>query len=255
MPGLISHLDLWWEDPVTARFFRRLARLGRLIMFDKRDTGLSDRGAGEDTVEQRVGDLRAVMRACGSDRAVLFGYSEGGPMSILFTARYPGQVSGLILATASARWTAAAGYPCGEATEEMASAMEDLAAHRWGQGDSIEWYAPSLAGSQAARRALARWERMAASPSAVLRILRMIGTIDVRDLLPAITVPVLIIQRLQDRITPPVHGRYLASHLPDARYFEQPGDHLLWVGDTGAMFGEIQEFLASLTGPPSIGPE
>ena len=245
VPGLISHLDLWWEDPVTARFFRRLARLGRLIMFDKRDTGLSDRGADEDTLEQRIGDLRAVMRACGSDRAVLFGYSEGGPMSILFTARYPGQVSGLILAAASARWTAAAGYPCGEATEEMASALEDLAAHRWGQGDSIEWYAPSLAGSAPARRAMARWERMAASPSAVLRMLRMIRAIDVRDLLPAITVPVLIIQRREDRINPPVHGRYLAARLPGARYFEQPGDHLLWVGDTDAMFGEIQEFLAS----------
>jgi DNA-binding SARP family transcriptional activator/pimeloyl-ACP methyl ester carboxylesterase len=248
VPGLLSHLDLWWEDQVTARFFRRLARLGRLIMFDKRDTGLSDRGADEDTVEQRVGDLRAVMRACGSDRAVLFGYSEGAPMSILFTARYPRQVRGLILAAGSARWTAAPGYPCGEATEQMASALEDLAAHRWGRGHSIEWYAPSLARSEPARRAMARWERMGASPSAVLRMLRMIGAIDVRDLLPRITVPVLIIQRREDRITPPVHGRYLASALPDARYFEQPGDHLLWVGDTGAMFGEIQEFLASLAG-------
>jgi pimeloyl-ACP methyl ester carboxylesterase len=95
---------------------------------------------------------------------------------------------------------------------------------------------------------MARWERMAASPSAVLRMIRMIRAIDVRDLLPRITVPVLIIQRREDRITPPVHGRYLASALPDARYFEQPGDHLLWVGDTGAMFGEIQEFLASLAG-------
>ena len=122
VPGLISHLDLWWEDPYAARFYRRLASLGRLIMFDKRDTGLSDRAAGEDTAEQRIDDVRAVMRACGSDRAVLFGYSEGGPMSILFAARYPERVAALILGAASARWPAAPGYPCGDQTEEMASA-------------------------------------------------------------------------------------------------------------------------------------
>ena len=253
VPGLISHLDLWWEDPYAARFHRRLASLGRLIMFDKRDTGLSDRAVGEDTAEQRIEDVRAVMRASGSNRAVLFGYSEGGPMSILFAARYPERVAALILGAASARWPAAPGYPCGEQTEEMASALEDLAARRWGQGDSIEWYAPSLAGSDAARRSLARWERMAASPSAVLRMLRMIREIDVRDVLPGLGVPALVIQRRQDRITPPCHGRYLAAHLSGARYFEQPGDHLLWLGDTDAMFGQIREFLGEAGATP--GPD
>ena len=253
VPGLISHLDLWWEDPYAARFYRRLASLGRLIMFDKRDTGLSDRAVGEDTAEQRIEDVRAVMRASGSNRAVLFGYSEGGPMSILFAARYPERVAALILGAASARWPAAPGYPCGEQTEEMASALEDLAARRWGQGDSIEWYAPSLAGSDAARRSLARWEQMAASPSAVLRMLRMIREIDVRDVLPGLGVPALVIQRRQDRITPPCHGRYLAAHLPGARYFEQPGDHLLWLGDTDAMFGQIREFLGEAGATP--GPD
>ena len=252
VPGLISHLDLWWEDPYTARFFRRLSSLGRLIMFDKRDTGLSDRAVREDTLEQRMDDVRAVMRACGSDRAALFGYSEGGPMSILFAATYPERVTSLILGAAAARWPTAPDYPCGQDTEEMASAIEELAAHRWGQGDSIEWYAPSLAGSSAARRTLARWERMAASPSAVLRMVRMIRTIDVRSILPGISVPALIIQRRHDRITPPCHGRYLAEHLPDARYFEQPGDHLLWLGDTDAMFTQIQEFLAAVTGTSTV---
>jgi len=253
VPGLISHLDLWWEDPYAARFYLRLASLGRLIMFDKRDTGLSDRAAGEDTAEQRIDDVRAVMRACGSDRAVLFGYSEGGPMSILFAAKYPERVSALILGAASARWPTAPGYPCGEQTEEMASALEELAARRWGQGDSIDWYAPSLAGSGAARRSLARWERMAASPNAILRMMRMIRGIDVREVLPGIRVPALIIQRRHDRITPPCHGRYLAAHLPGARYFEQPGDHLLWLGDTDAMFGQIREFLGAAGGTPGPG--
>ena len=253
VPGLISHLDLWWEDPYAARFYLRLASLGRLIMFDKRDTGLSDRAAGEDTAEQRIDDVRAVMRACGSDRAVLFGYSEGGPMSILFAAKYPERVSALILGAASARWPTAPSYPCGEQTEEMASALEELAARRWGQGDSIDWYAPSLAGSGAARRSLARWERMAASPNAILRMMRMIRGIDVREVLPGIRVPALIIQRRHDRITPPCHGRYLAAHLPRARYFEQPGDHLLWLGDTDAMFGQIREFLGAAGGTPGPG--
>lgn len=250
VPGLISHLDLWWEDRSSARFFRRLASLGRLIMFDKRDTGLSDRAAGEDTLEQRIDDVRAVMRACGSDRAALFGYSEGSPMSILFAATYPERVTALILGAAAARSTAAPDYPCGQQTEEAASALEELAAHRWGQGDSIEWYAPSVAGSSRARQAMARWERMAGSPSAVLRMIRMIRAIDVRSILPGISVPTLIIQRRDDRIIPPCHGRYLAEHLPDARYFEQPGDHLLWLGDTDAMFRQIQEFLAAARDAP-----
>ncbi len=251
VPGLISHLDLWWEDRSSARFFRRLSSLGRLIMFDKRDTGLSDRAAGEDTLEQRIDDVRAVMRACGSDRAALFGYSEGSPMSILFAATYPERVTALILGAAAARTTAAPDYPCGQQTEKAASALEELAAHRWGQGDSIEWYAPSVAGSSRARQAMARWERMASSPNAVLRMMRMIRAIDVRSILPGISVPALIIQRRDDRIIPPCHGRYLAEHLPDARYFEQPGDHLLWLGDTDAMFTQIQEFLAAAKDMPT----
>ncbi len=250
VPGLISHLDLWWEVPASARFFRRLASLGRLIMFDKRDTGLSDRAGGEDTLEQRIDDVRAVMRACRSDQAVLFGYSEGGPMSILFAATYPERVTALILGAATARSTAAPDYPCGQQTGEAATALEELAAHHWGRGDSIEWYAPSVAGSSRAREAMARWERMAASPSAVLRMIRMIRAIDVRGILSGISVPALIIQRRNDRIHPPCHGRYLAEHLPDARYFEQPGDHLLWLGDTDAMFAQIQEFLAAAKDTP-----
>jgi DNA-binding SARP family transcriptional activator/pimeloyl-ACP methyl ester carboxylesterase len=253
VPGLISHLDLWWEDPVTARFFRQLASLGRLIMFDKRDTGLSDRASSDAPLEQRMDDVRAVMRACGSAKAALFGYSEGGPMSILFTATYPERVTSLILGAAAARWPAAPDYPCGHQTEEMISALEALAAHRWGQGDSIEWYAPSRAGSARARQAFARWERMSASPSALLRVIRMIRAIDVRSVLPAIGVPTLIIQRHDDRITPPCHGRYLAEHLPHARYFEQPGDHVLWVGDTDAMFTQIHEFLTAARHPSDPG--
>jgi DNA-binding SARP family transcriptional activator/pimeloyl-ACP methyl ester carboxylesterase len=253
VPGLLSHLDLWWEYPLTARFFRHLATLGRLIMFDKRDTGLSDRTAGDAPLERRMDDVQAVMRACGSGRAALFGYSEGGPMSILFAATYPERVTSLILGAAAARWPPAPDYPCGQHTEHMLSSLEALGAHRWGQGDSIDWYAPSQSGSAGYRQVFARWERMAVSPSSLLRMLSMIRAIDVRGALPAISVPTLIIQRSDDRITPPCHGRYLADHLPGARYFEQPGEHLLWEGDTDAMLTQIGEFLAAVRQPP--GPD
>jgi pimeloyl-ACP methyl ester carboxylesterase len=250
VPGLMSHIELIWEDHETADFYQRLARLGRLILFDKRDTGLSDRAPGTMSLEERMEDVRAVMQAAGSSRAVLFGYSKGAPMSILFAATYPERVSALILASASARWFPAAGYPCGQGAQEMYDALRDLAAHRWGQGASIEWYLPSRAHSARAREMLGRFERMAVNPSAFLRLTQMIRDIDVRAVLPAIHVPTLVIQRLNDRITPPCHGRYLASHIAGARYFEQPGDHSLRFagsGDNDVLYAEIAGFLAEVS--------
>ena len=252
VPGLMSHLELIWEDHETADFYRRLARLGRLILFDKRDTGMSDRAPSTMSLEERMEDVRAVMQAAGSSRAVLFGYSEGAPMSILFAATYPERVTALILASASARWFPAPGYPCGQGAQEMYDALRDIAAHRWGQGESIEWYLPSRAHSAHARQLLGRFERMAVNPSAFLRLTQMIHDIDVRAVLPTIHVPTLVIQRLGDRITPPCHGRYLASHIAGARYFEQPGDHSLRFaasGDSNALFAEIEGFLAEASRP------
>jgi DNA-binding SARP family transcriptional activator/pimeloyl-ACP methyl ester carboxylesterase len=195
-PGVISHLDLWWEDPVASRFLRRLASLGRLIMFDKRDTGLSDRSPRDYTLEQRIDDLGAVMDACGSRRAALFGYSEGGTMSLLFAATYPERVSALILAASAARWSSAPDYPCGLESDTPLRALEAIARSGWGTGASIDWWAPSRAGSASARERIARWERMSASPGALLRMQRMVRAIDVRATLPAIHVPTLVIQRL-----------------------------------------------------------
>ena len=252
VPGLMSHLELLWEDHETADFYRRLAKLGRLIMFDKRDTGLSDRPSADMPLEERMEDVRAVMRAAGSSQAALFGYSEGAPMSILFAATYPGRVSALILGSASARWFPAPGYPCGREAQQMYDALVDIATHRWGQGASIEWYLQSRAGSAHARQLFGRFERMSISPSAFLRMARMIHDIDVRAVLPAIHVPTLVIQRLDDLITPPCHGRYLASHIAGARYFEQPGDHSLRFagsGNSDALCAEVAAFLASTSAP------
>ena len=250
VPGAMSHLDLLWEDPETAAFFRRLSTLGRLILFDKRDTGLSDRAPADSPLEERIDDVRAVMGAASSSEAVLFGYSEGAPMSILFAATHPERVTALILVAATARYPWAPDYPCGQGADEMFEALAEIAAHRWGQGATIEWFLPSRAGSPEARRLFARFERMAVSPSAFLRIIRMIRQIDVRAVLPAIHVPTLVIQRLDDRMTPPCHGHYLASHIAGARYFEQPGDHSLLFagsGDSDELINEIEDFL---TGAP-----
>ena len=246
VPGLMSHLDLLWEHADTAAFYQRLATLGRLILFDKRDTGLSDRSAGDLSLAERMADVRTVMHAAGSERAVLFGYSEGAPMSILFAAAYPERVSALILGSAAARWFPAADYPCGESTEEMYQALREIAVHRWGQGDTIEWYLPSRSGSAHARELFGRFERLAVNPGAFLRMLAMIREIDVRAALPAVRAPTLVIHRLGDRITPPFHGRYLASRIEGACYFEQPGDHSLRFagsGDNDALFLEIAGFL------------
>jgi DNA-binding SARP family transcriptional activator/pimeloyl-ACP methyl ester carboxylesterase len=253
VPGLMSHLELLWESQETGEFFRRLATLGRLILFDKRDTGLSDRAPGAATLEERIDDVRAVMRAAGSERAVLFGYSEGAPMSILFAATYPERVSALILGSAAARWFPAPDYPCGREPAEMFRALHDIAENRWGQGDTIDWYLPSRAGSPQARQLIGRFERMAISPSAFQRMLAMIREIDVRDVLPAIHVPTLVIQRLGDKITTPFHGHHLATHIAGARYFEQPGDHSLRFAadrESDALIGEIADFLAG-TGQPA----
>ena len=246
VPGAMSHLDLLWEDPETASFFRRLATLGRLILFDKRDTGLSDRAPAYSPLEERMDDVRAVMHAAGSAEAALFGYSEGAPMSILFAATYPERVSSLILGAATARYRRAPDYPCGRGSDEMLDSLEKIAAHRWGQGATIDWFLPSRASSPQARQMFARFERMAVSPSAFLRIVRMVREIDVRAVLPAIHVPTLVIQRLDDIMTPPCHGRYLASQIAGARYFEQPGDHALRFagsGDIDGLFDEIEDFL------------
>jgi len=256
VPGLMSHIELLWEDHETSAFFRRLSGLGRLILFDKRDTGLSDQAPTDMSLEERMEDVRTVMRAAGCGPAVLFGYSEGAPMSLLLAATYPERVTALILGSASARWFPAAGYPCGQGAQEMFEGLQDIAMHRWGQGASIEWYLQSRAGSARARELFGRFERMAVSPSAFLRMLRMIRDIDVRAVLPAIHAPTLVIQRLDDRITPPCHGRYLASHIAGARYFEQPGDHSLRFaasGDSDTLCAEIGAFLADLSPPREPG--
>jgi DNA-binding SARP family transcriptional activator/class 3 adenylate cyclase len=245
VPGMVNHLELLWEEGTEAeRFFRRLASFSRLILFDKRGTGLSDRDVGRPTLEQRMDDLRAVMDAAGSERAAVIGFSEGGPMSILFATTYPERVSALILASTTARAAPAPDYPCGERVRVFAQALEQLMVDGWGEGRSVEWFAPDLAHSRSARANIARWERMSVSPGALAAVLALWPSIDVRAVLPAVRVPTLVVHRSGDLVLDSFHARYLAEHIPGARLIERSGgNHILW-SDAGPLADEIEAFIA-----------
>ena len=251
--GYISHLDVAWESPALAAFYRRLASFCRLILFDKRGTGLSDR-VPEDrlpTLEQRMDDMRAVMEAVGSQRAALLGASEGGPMCLLFAATYPERTLGLLLWGCFARYdwrrSFIGRYWGGETVDDALDRLE----REWGDGGDLAAMAPSLAGDEAARRAWGRAQRLAATPTAARALLRMMLDIDVRPLLPAIRVPVVILHRVDEVAVDVSHSRYMAENIPGARYLELPGsDHLPWIGDVEPIVAEVQELVTGTRPEP-----
>jgi pimeloyl-ACP methyl ester carboxylesterase len=250
--GFATHVEVQWESPPFARFFERISSFSRLIIFDKRGTGLSDPVAEVPTLEQRIDDVRAVMDAAGSERAALFGVSEGGPMSVLFAAAHPARVTALVLHGAMGRTTEAPDYPWASPSEALRESAAEFIAPYWGQQAEglVELFAPSFAGDPQAVEFAARLQRSAASPAMVQRIFEMFLDIDVRAILPTIHVPTLVLHRHGDRVVNRRAGRELAAHIRSARYVELPGiDHLPWAGDTEAVLGEIEEFL---TGARSI---
>jgi class 3 adenylate cyclase len=244
--GFATQVEIMWESPPIARFFERLGAFTRLIIFDKRGTGLSDPVARAPTLEERIDDVRAVMDAVGSERAALIGISEGGPMCALFAATHPERVSALILCGAMARTTEAPDYPWAPPADALREAGEELVGPYWGQDGEVmlELFAPSIAGDPAAAQGLARLHRHAASPAMVAQIFEMFLDIDVRGVLPAVHVPTLVLHRHGDRVVNRRAGADLAARIAGARYVELPGiDHLPWVGDADAVLGEIEEFL------------
>lgn len=245
VPGWISHVELQWEERAVAWFLERLASFSRLIVFDKRGTGLSDRVADRDlpSLEQRMDDVRAVMDAAGSARASLFGYSEGGPMAALFAATYPERTSSLVMYGSYARWVRADDYPWAMSRADHEAAMIPFE-QRWGSPVGFKVFAPSIAQDEAARAAWSRFLRASASPGAAINLYRMNIEIDIRQVLPSIRVPTLVLHRSGDRLVDVGNGRYLAEHIPNARYVELPGeDHLYFVGDAERIEAEVQEFL------------
>lgn len=249
VPGWVTHLEVqYWEEPSIARFFERLASFARLILFDKRGTGLSDRVARNalPTLEERMQDVHAVMDAAGSKRAALFGISEGGPMCALFAATYPELTSALIMSGCYAKWIRDDDYPWAPTREDHEAACGAYERH-WGTPIGFKTVAPSAANDESARNWWARNLRLGASPSDAIALLRMNIEIDIRAVLPAIGVPTLILHRAGDRLINVGNGRYMAKHIPKAKYVELEGpDHLPWFGDANAVLGEVQEFLTGV---------
>ena len=243
--GWFSHLEYQWEDPALARFLNRLASFSRLIVFDKRGTGLSDRVAESalPTLEQRMDDIRAVMDAAGSNRAAMFGVSEGGPLSTLFAATYPARTAALIMYGAYAKWIRADDYPWAPTREEHETAFRVYEKH-WGTPIGLNILAPSVANDEQVRQWWAHQMRVSASPGAGVTLYRMNIEVDIRAILPTIRVPTLILHRSGDRLVPCQAGRYMAAQIETAKFVELPGDdHIAWIGDTEPLMAEVQEFM------------
>jgi class 3 adenylate cyclase len=252
VPGWVSNIELMWEEPGLARFLERLASFSRLILFDKRGTGLSDPVPTDalPTLEERMDDVRAVMDAVGSERAALLGHSEGGNMCVLFTATYPERTTALILVGSYAKRLRSEDYPWAPTVEERTREIEETEA-TWGSPEAFQVLAPSKASDQTFQRWIGRYLRQSASPKAAAALLRMNTQIDVRDVLPTIGVPTLLIYRTDDADVQVDEGRYIAERIPGSTFVELPGfDHLMWTGDTDALLDEIEGFLTGVRRGP-----
>ena len=248
VPGFVSHLDLDWDEPRSAHFLNRLASFSRLIRFDKRGTGLSDRPGGLPDLETRMDDVRAVLEAAGSERAVLFGYSEGGPLSVLFAGTFPERTLGLVLyGTYAKRRDPDDDYPWAPTWDERLAYASDTE-RTWDTDADMSTMAPS------ADEVLTRWwvqrARAAASPGAARDLILINSQIDIRPLLPSIQVPTLVLHRRDDRDSRVDEGRYIASHIPGARFVELAGrDHLPWV-NPDQILDVVEEFLTGVPRAP-----
>jgi pimeloyl-ACP methyl ester carboxylesterase len=234
--GFISHLDLNWEFPWFNRLFV-MDGFARVIAFDKRGTGLSDRSLGFGSFAERTDDIRAVMDAAGVERAALWGVSEGGPLSLLFAATYPERVSRLIVYGSAARFMRAPDYPIGPSPDQIDPVL-DYMSRNWGTGRVYSMFIQHPADPVAAERGLARFERNACTPQMVVEIMRSNAQIDVREILPTISVPTLVVHNAGDPLVDVEHGRYLAEKIPGARYVEGTGDfHGSWRDEDMAWIG------------------
>jgi class 3 adenylate cyclase len=245
VPGFVSNVEAIWQSPDRSRFFRRLASFCRVILFDKRGTGMSDRGSQIFTLEQRMHDVQAVLNEVGSERAALFGISEGGPMSLLYAATYPERTSALVLYGCYAKRSWSPDYTFGWKDEQWKRVLDNFG-HHWGtpRGVSATMWAPSIAGDPRAAEDLAAYFRASASPGAAVSIMSMNREIDVRHILPATRVPTLILHRTAEHVIDVEHARYMARHIPGAKLVELPGeDHMAWFGDQDSILDEVEQFL------------
>jgi class 3 adenylate cyclase len=243
VPGFVSHAEVLWEDPTIARFLRRISSFGRLIIFDKRGQGLSDRPPKPPTLEDSMGDMRAVMDAAGCERAAVIGISEGGPMSMLFAATYPERVSSLVLYGTYSRMVRTEGFEIG-VPEQALDTWAEMMRREWGGPVGVHLWAPSADGDPEFEKWWARLLRQGTSPAGAIDLMELYRHTDVRGALSSIGMPTLVLHRSDDRIVRVAQGRFLAEQIPDARLVELPGnDHLPWIGNQDALLDEIEEFL------------
>jgi pimeloyl-ACP methyl ester carboxylesterase len=253
-PGTASHLDLDWDTPVRAQFFERVSAFCRLIRFDKRGTGLSDRPLKMATLEERTDDIRAVMDAVGSERATILGFSEGASMACLFAATYPERTRSLIIWGGQARWVRTDNYPWGQTPEDNERMIQDVQEH-W---PSVQYIVGPGAGygrdvDPAVLDALLRYFRAAANPSAVAAYERMNAQIDIRPILPTISVPTLVMNRTADPVAHIDAARDLAARIPGARLVEFPGaTHPMFSLDPERVLAEIEEFVTGVRSPEIV---
>ncbi len=249
VPGFVSHLDLAWEDPIYAEWMTRLSGFCRLILIDKRGTGLSDRDVGESTLEERMDDLRAVLDTVGSKQCSVFSISEGGALSMLFAATYPERVLRLILFSVFVCGLESPNYPAGAEQRAVLQEVTSVIQSSWGDGMLARYIAPSVPVSPEAMDFSGRYERACASPQAALRQLRWCKELDARPIATSLRVPSLILHRIGDRLVPVSSGRWLAEHIEGARYVELPGDfHLPWIDPGSVVMDAIEEFVTGERG-------
>jgi DNA-binding SARP family transcriptional activator/pimeloyl-ACP methyl ester carboxylesterase len=244
IPGWISHLALDWEEPYWVRWCERMTAFARLIRFDKRGTGLSDRPAGVQPLEERMEDAHAVLDAAGLERVHVLGWSEGGPLALLLAATHPERVLSLVLYGTQACFRREPDYPWGFTEEQRHSSSAEIP-RVWGGLAFASHFAPGGDDQFALR--WAAYQRAGASPSAAAELNRMNLSIDARSLLPEIQVPTLVLSRRGDPVGPPEAGRYIAEHVDGARFVELEGrDHILWLGDSEALCAEIERFVLNV---------
>lgn len=248
--GAITNLEVLWEMSDYRRACERLASFSRLILFDKRGMGLSDR-VRVGTLEERMDDVRAILDAVGSETTVLMGVSEGGPMSILFAATYPERTRGLVLCGAEVKEETTDDWPWGEATREEFEEWMELegVVARWGKGLGADLFAPTRKGDPQLREQFGRLQVQSATPHDAVAFMRMAFEIDVRDVVPAVTAPTLIVHRVGDKVCSVENARWLSRNIEGSRYVELPGEnHLLFI-DGDDILDEIQEFLTGVREP------
>jgi class 3 adenylate cyclase len=248
VPGFVSNVENYWDEPDLARFLNRLGSYARVVTFDKRGTGMSDRGVELPGLDQRMDDLRAVMDAAGMEQAALLGISEGAPLSVLFAATYPDRCRALVLYGSFSRFSY--WFPTKEALEAFFGYVEKA----WGTGGSVQKFAPSRANDATFQRWWGRNERLGASPAAVKALMSMNSQIEISGILPAVRVPTLVIHRTGDKTVSVEGGRDVAANIPGARLFELPGiDHIFYVGENADEISDaIEEFLTGSRTPVPV---